>query len=82
MKAASLWRYLFVVIIITILIGGVIIIIIRGPIPEPVCPACIARRIVPWGIAEILSGIAALVLIGKIRYEQRPVRRRYISHSR
>ncbi len=70
MKLASLWRALIIVIVIIIIIGGVIIIIIRGPIPEPVCPACIAGKIIPWGIAEIILGIAALGIANKIRSEE------------
>jgi hypothetical protein len=68
MKVASLWRFLIIVIIIIIIIGGVIIIIIIGQIPEPICIACIAKRIEPLlGIAEIISGITALALINKIK---------------
>lgn len=71
MKLASLWRALIIVIVIIIIIGGVIIIIIRGPIPEPICIACVAGKIIPLGIAEIVLGIAALGIANKIRNEER-----------
>ena len=67
MNTAALWRFLIILIVIIIIIGGVIIIIIRGPIPEPICIACITKRIVPLGIVEIAAGLAALGVLNKIR---------------